>query len=122
MSDNKEDKIPEMPKMPTNKESESPDGGSDSGPEDLNIPSHKEDKPSIIDPGKVDSKIDLPSAPKSGIEVVAVRKGFFNQQRVEPGVKFIIRSEKQFGDWFECIDPLYEKKRKEFYKYKKARR
>lgn len=58
--------------------------------------------------------------PKKGIEVVATRKGFYNQNRLRDGDKFYIKSPEDFGDWFRCTDPLFEKERVKF--LEKARR
>lgn len=68
------------------------------------------------------SEVSIPLVPKKGIEVVALRKGFYNQMRWNEGDKFLIRSEKEFGEWFKCTDSYYEKKRLEFYKEKKAKK
>jgi hypothetical protein len=65
------------------------------------------------------TKVDvLPS--KKGIEVVALRKGFYNQNRYNEGSKFSIKSENDFGEWFYCVDKYFENKRQEFLKAKKA--
>lgn len=68
------------------------------------------------------SIMKAPSTPKKGIEVVALRKGFYNQFRINEGEKFLIRSEKDFGDWFRCTEPSFEKKRIEFINAKKAKK
>lgn len=70
----------------------------------------------------ISNKVFLPPAPKSGIEVVALRKGFYRNQRREEGSKFVIKSMDDLGDWMECIDPVLEKKHKEMIKEKKARK
>lgn len=101
----------------------------DSMPEadnNLSVPSHKPDiqdgKPSIIMPGENNSEVNIPPAPKKGIEVIAIRGAFFRQHRVKEGDKLIIKSEAEFGEWMKCVDPLMERKRKEFYKKKKAKK
>lgn len=66
------------------------------------------------------SNVVVTSKKSEKIEVVALRKGFYGQLRRKEGDKFKITSEKEFGDWFTCVDPVMEKKRKEFIKKKKA--
>ncbi len=79
--------------------------------------------PKAIDPSKnVHNQVAV-KAPllRRGIEVVAVDKGFYNQDRKVTGDKFFIVSEEEFGDWFRCTDPVLEAKRVEFIKNKKMK-
>lgn len=78
-------------------------------------------KPKIVDPSSNDSEIDIPLVPKSGIEVVATRKGFFNQDRKKAGSTFTVLKFEELGEWMECVDPAIEKKRVEFFKKKKMK-
>lgn len=57
--------------------------------------------------------------PSGTIEVVAMRKGFYNQQRYEEGDKFLIRSEDDLGEWMKCVDASKEKHRVELFRKKK---
>ena len=90
---------------------------------ELDAPVHNDEKPEFITPETTNkSEIKLPQAPtKKVIEVVATRKGFYNQNRIKEGEKFNLRSEAEFGEWFKCINPVLEKKRQEFLKNKKAK-
>lgn len=92
---------------------------------ELDTPSHDEafPKPSIDTfETKVQTSIVMPQAPAKGIEVVAIRKGFYNQNRIKEGDRFFIRDDKDFGEWMTCVDPVWERRRKEFYKIKKAKK
>jgi hypothetical protein len=53
----------------------------------------------------VQKEVELPKAKaKSGpIQVVATRKGFFNNHRLNEGDKFVIDSEDQLGSWMKKI-------------------
>lgn len=119
--------MPKMPNMPSvNNGSSSPlvDGLDSSDPSSLDAPLH-EDKPIIETGDRSDSNksiLSVPSAPKKGIEVVALRDGFYNQMRKAQGSKFTIRDESEFGEWFRCVEPSFEKKRVNFYKEKKAKK
>lgn len=90
---------------------------------DLQAPSHEVEAPApvIKDAGEMDSDVAMPLVPKSGIKVVATRKGFYNQLRVKEGDEFIIKDFSKIGEWMKCVDPALERKRVEFYKNKKAR-
>lgn len=67
-------------------------------------------KPEIVKPSESSNHVKL-QVPKRGIEVVALRKGFYNQNRLKEGDVFHIKSTEDFGDWFKCTDPLFEKER-----------
>jgi hypothetical protein len=128
--------MPQMPGMPSSGASVQSDSSlspfakdsgvntSESDVMGLDTPSHEEEKkPETISSQMNDvSQVKAPSVPKKGIEVVAIRKGFYNQTRYKEGDKFFIKSEESFGDWFSCVDPYFEKKRIEFYKSKKAKK
>jgi len=79
------------------------------------------DKPKIVDPSETSSVVDVKVA-QSGIEVIADRKGFYNQSRIFKGEGFKVKSFEALGEWMICKDPVIEKKRKEFFKAKKARK
>lgn len=102
-----------MPGLPT---------PNDEKPSDESVETVESQKPSIIEPGKTSSEVSLPSTSKAGIEVVAERKGFYNQQRLENGDKFLIKNETKFGGWFKCVDPLIELRRKAYCERKKVKK
>lgn len=88
----------------------------------LNVPLHEE-KPAMVNIDKdISTQLNVPSAPKKGIEVVAQMKGFYNQKRYNQGDSFLIKSEEQFGSWMKCVDPAFEKKRIEIIKLRKAKK
>lgn len=61
------------------------------------------------------------SAPKpSGIQVVALRKGFYNQDRKSAGDKFLIPSLKEWGTWMKCVDPKAQEQAEKLLKEKRA--
>lgn len=99
-----------MPQMPSSKE----------GIDKLDTPVHYEEKKVEILTPKSDSNSEVKVKPlaKSGIEVVALRAGFFKQMRYKEGDKFIIKSLDQVGEWMKCLDPVEENKRLEKYKEK----
>lgn len=114
---------PPMPKMPTIDSanfSESPKDSAASN--ELNVGSNEDVKPEIIDPSDTSSVINVTAPSDKGIEVIADRKGFFNQTRIFKGEGFKVKNFSALGEWMICKDPVIEKKRKEFFKDKKARK
>lgn len=91
------------------------------GSEDLNPPVHEERPVVSQSAPQVANEIAVKLAPKKGIEVVALRKAFYNQDRKHAGSRFFIKGPEDFGEWMKCIDPYWEKQRVEFYKQKKAK-
>lgn len=69
---------------------------------------------------KIHNRIEI-KVPTQGIEVIAARNGFFNQERVSEGKKFFVRNVEELGDWMICTDPDNERKRAEFFKEKKLK-
>ncbi len=43
------------------------------------------------------------------IEVVALRAGFWKNQRKNEGDLFEVESMEKVGDWMKCLDPVHEK-------------
>lgn len=89
--------------------------------EDLTPPSHEE-KVEIVNPDDDNDSIKPVPLTKQVIEVVATRKGFYGQQRIVAGQTFKIAKEEDLGEWMTCTNPEMEKKRKKFFKDKKARK
>lgn len=115
--------LPDVPLSPSSAESQkdSAVGETQSSPEETFESLNP--KPQIANSEeKSNTTVNLPVVPKSGIEVVATRKGFYNQTRIKEGVEFKIKSEEDFGDWFKCKDPVFEKRRANFIKEKKAKK
>lgn len=116
--------MPQMPNLPSlNNESSESEVGASSSPftedsAELNAAESdvtvEEDvqiaKPVVVTPSEPSNQVKL-QVPKKGIEVVALRKGFYNQNRLKEGDTFYIKSTEEFGDWFKCTDPLFEKER-----------
>lgn len=69
-------------------------------------------------PQESDSLKKLPKS-DGGIEVVALRAGFFKQSRKEEGDKFKVSKMKDLGSWMKCVDPKKEKDHQAFMKKKK---
>lgn len=59
---------------------------------------------------------------KNGIEVVALRKGFYNQHRIRENDLFLVKSFEELGEWMKCVDPDLQKKHLENLKNKKAKK
>lgn len=128
-----------MPQMPGMPKLDLSSGGSDSHAEPLSpsfadgegekspspdvgldVPSHEDEKPKLIRAEEdVSTQVKAPSPSKGRIEVVATRKGFYNQERKAEGSKFFIKSEEEFGEWFKCVEKHYEEKRRKFLEFKK---
>lgn len=82
----------------------------------------EDDKPKIIDPSKNDSVIEVTKMRSSGIEVIANRKGFYNQRRLVTGDKFKVKNFEALGEWMNCVDPVIEKQRVKVLQEKKVRK
>lgn len=118
--------MPTMPSVDTKTEHSLP-GESESTPavntESNNTVVTPDDKPSIITADETDnSKVNIPLAPKSGIEVIATRKGFYGQMRKKVGDKFTVKKVEWLGEWMKCVDPALERERVKFLKNKKAKK
>lgn len=115
-----------MPTMPTvSKDTELEEGV-------LTAPSHEEKEVSVktevsrdllyISPDEdINNNIDVP-IPKEGIKVTATMKGFYGQMRKKVGDEFNVKCFEDLGTWTKCKDKELEKKRKEFFKNKKAKK
>jgi len=55
----------------------------------------------------------------SMIQVVALEKGFYNQQRINPGEKFLVKDMKGLGKWMRCVNPEIQKVHEEAMKIKR---
>lgn len=64
------------------------------------------------------SVMNLPRFPKNGIEVEATRKGFYNQNRINPGKIFKVKKPEHLATWMKCTDPDLEKERVKLFKEK----
>jgi hypothetical protein len=85
----------------------------------LEVPEHKVQFENVDD--KNESIIVAPKISKSGIEVVALRKGFYNQERIKEGQVFLVKKMEDLGEWMKCLDVDTERKRLEILKSKKAK-
>ena len=114
----------EMPTMPTLEENTtSPDENKmlESGDETISkdvVPKQSYD---TIE-SKVVSNVSVPKIPKTGIAVIATRKGFYGQQRLKEGDKFVVRKIQDLGEWMKCIEPSMERERLNYFKDKKAKK
>lgn len=113
--------MPSMPGMPEVKKESIEDSGVKSS-ESLDVPSHEDDKPKLMDPAADSTKVATVIAPKKGIEVVATRKAFYNQNRIVEDQRLFLKSEEDLGEWHYCVDSFWEKKRVEYLKQKKAKK
>lgn len=55
------------------------------------------------------SKASPPPPVTRGIEVMAMRPGFYRQNRYSVGDKFMVRGTADLGSWMRCTDPTLEK-------------
>lgn len=60
-------------------------------------------------PAESDSVKVMPPLSKNGIEVMALRAGFFKNARKNEGDKFTVPSMSKVGTWMKCVDPILEK-------------
>ena len=87
------------------------------------LPGEEEIKQEYITPESSNSSsISIPKFSSKGIEVVATRKGFYNQRRISEGEKFIVKKKENLGEWMKCVDPALERERFNFFKNKKAKK
>lgn len=86
------------------------------------LPKASEGPPSEAPAAKGEEKAAAPApAPKNAkIEVVAIEKGFFKQQRKDKGDKFFVDKFEQLGSWMKCVDPGMQKKHAEAMKARKS--
>lgn len=78
--------------------------------------------PIVIDPNgssENEAGIETPIDTRNGIEVVALRAGFMNQDRKVEGDKFTVPTFNDLGEWMKCVDSTLEKKHQEIIKAKK---
>lgn len=99
----------------------SPEVGVNPSPEvEENKEESKEPASAPVDP-QIANKVNVGALPQGKIEVRATRKGFYRQNRRKKGDKFKISKFEDVGDWMVCIDPVMEKKRKQFLVEKKKK-
>jgi len=87
--------------------------------EELVVPEHKVMFNNVDD--KNESIIATPKISKEGIKVVALRKGFYNQERIKENQEFLVKNFSDLGEWMKCVDPDLERKRMLEMKSKKAK-
>lgn len=68
----------------------------------------------------VSNQMEFP-VPQGEIEVEALRKGFYNNNRIRVGKVFKISRFEQIGSWMKCTDPKLEKRRIEFLNEKRRK-
>ena len=78
----------------------------------------KSDNPVIKTEGE-GSKIALKPM-GAGIEVVAIRPGFFKNRRMVAGDVFNVAAMEKVGDWMKCTNPELEKEHQAMMRKKKA--
>lgn len=64
--------------------------------------------PSVKEEVEVEAPVNQSKA-SSGIEVVALREGFFNSRRIKEGQVFMVSSESKLGSWMKCTNPEAQK-------------
>lgn len=69
---------------------------------------------------KKDEDVPAPAPKKKGIEVVALRAGFYKQSRKVEGDKFEVPDMSRVGSWMQCLDPVLEKQHQASMKAKKS--
>lgn len=91
---------------PNNRKIPAPPASQEQG-EDKEVSFVEEAKPSS-EPKQPDSTVKVkPSV--SGVEVVAVRDGFYRNSRKKAGDLFMISNLDKAGSWMKCLDPKVEK-------------
>jgi len=105
----------QMPTMPTEPEQSLP---GEVAPSEI-----EPEKPIIEKPEEnVSSEVKIPLTAKTGIKVIATRKGFYGQMRIKLGQEFVVKKFSQLGEWMKCEDPAMERERVKFFKDKKAKK
>jgi hypothetical protein len=69
--------------------------------------------------GEVEKVVEAAPVVPSGIKVVALRAGFFNNLRKVEGDEFEVPSVEKLGAWMKCVDPKAEALRQKHLKEKK---
>jgi len=59
---------------------------------------------------------------RNGIEVKALRNGFYNLHRLRENDVFTVKSFEDLGEWMKCLDPDLEKQHQANMKEKKAKK
>lgn len=74
----------------------------------------KKDMPGLA-PGALPTPPEMPGAKARAlptqIDVVATGKGFYKQQRIKEGDKFVVAKFEQLASYMRCVDPAIEKMR-----------
>lgn len=88
-----------------------------------NLPTSEPGLPSFASDEKSynEKENEVPITGNKAIEVVALRKGFYNQRRIKEGKVFKVKNFDHLGTWTKCTDPVIEKQRLEKFN-KKANR
>ena len=117
-----ENKMPGMPGMPESNE-ESKENSVLQAPEHVSAFSSPVGDADASLAGKEDEEEKAPISltSKKKIDVVALRKGFYNQHRLAEGDEFQVKKFEDLGEWMRCKDPVLEKKRVQFLKEKKEK-
>jgi len=70
-------------------------------------------------PAESDSIKVLSPKKGKGIEVEAVRPGYFQCSRKVVGDRFVVSDESKLGSWMKCMDPAMEKEHQKMMQAKK---
>lgn len=70
-----------------------------------------EEKSFSSKPAESDSLKVVPSSPKNGVEVVALRAGYYQCSRKVEGDTFFVPAMNKVGMWMKCVDPKLEQQR-----------
>lgn len=95
----------------------------------LVVPEQKETEANEIKKPEYESKTNIISNsvkklndPKDGIEVVALRRGFYNNNRINEGQKFTVSKFENLGEWMKCVDKEHEKEKNRLFDLKRQKR
>lgn len=110
-----------QPQIPTPTAETSPSVESNPGSDETNSNDSGSTAPKITDPSKAHNTKKV-SEVKGDIEVEALTKGFYNQDRKAVGDTFKISSLDEYGTWMKCIDPKIEKQAQKHLEAKYAKK
>lgn len=74
--------------------------------------------PAPLSANKVEAKV---AKVAGGIQVMALRKGFYKGSRKSEGNVFSVASMDQVGEWMKCMDPAAEAEHQKILKAKKLK-
>jgi len=111
--------VGEMPSLPGEENAAPELPGMEEKSSAEQLPEGVDPKPLLQNPKGESSSVKEVKQPKKGIDVVAVRPGYYRMSRRATGDEFKIVDMSELGSWMRLADPAAEKKRQDDAKAKK---